>query len=110
MLARSSNLLKKWGFRDVYDNYMKILSDPDIDVVDIITPPNTHMEIIEKAIEAGKNVICEKPVAGYFGEDEDTELIGRVSKEKMFNSVMNDMIRLRKIIEVSGKKFFYAEN
>ncbi len=37
---------------------------PDLDVVDICTPPNTHRSLIEQALAAGFHVICEKPVTG----------------------------------------------
>src|SRR5229473_5113634 len=36
---------------------------PDVDIVDVCTPPGTHPEIIEAAAQAGKAVVCEKPLA-----------------------------------------------
>lgn len=54
-----------------------LLNDPDIDVIDICTPPYVHEEMIEKALAAGKHVICEKPISGYFGCDDDETPIGK---------------------------------
>ncbi len=45
-----------------YENYETLLGDGDIDIVLIATPNNTHKELAIKALKAGKNVICEKPV------------------------------------------------
>ena len=39
----------------------------DIDVLDICTPPAAHDEAILRAAAAGKHIICEKPLSGYFG-------------------------------------------
>jgi len=46
-----------------YDDYDKMLANPDIDVVDICLPPAAHPDMAIKALEAGKHVFCEKPMA-----------------------------------------------
>lgn len=106
------NLTKeKYGFLEASLNYGDLLDDPEIDVIDICTPPYMHEEMIKKALLAGKHVICEKPISGYFGEDSDEEPIGlKVSKEKMYSSLIKQLDSLRDAIRKSGKKFCYAEN
>ena len=44
------------------DGIEKILVDPTIDIVAILTPPNTHLELVRKAAAAGKHVLLEKPL------------------------------------------------
>jgi UDP-N-acetyl-2-amino-2-deoxyglucuronate dehydrogenase len=44
------------------ENFEKILSDRTIDVVAILTPPNTHLELVERAAAAGKQILLEKPL------------------------------------------------
>jgi UDP-N-acetyl-2-amino-2-deoxyglucuronate dehydrogenase len=44
------------------ESYEAILSDPAIDIVLILTPPNTHLELVRQAAAAGKHVLLEKPV------------------------------------------------
>lgn len=100
-----------YGFEITSTNFDDLINDPDIDVIDICTPPYAHKEMIEKAMLAGKNVICEKPLTGYFGEPGDEAPIGdTVSKRVMYLKMLEDIRNLRKIIKKSGKKFMYAEN
>ena len=47
----------------IYDDYRRLLEDPSIDVVHVCTPNDTHAEISIAALEAGKHVMCEKPMA-----------------------------------------------
>jgi predicted dehydrogenase len=55
-----------YGFEDWTTDWRKIVERPDIDIVDICTPPGTHAEIAAAAAAAGKAVICEKPLATSF--------------------------------------------
>ncbi len=93
------------------DDLNDILNDPEIDIIDIVTPPDSHIDIAIKALKASKNVICEKPLTGYFGEEDDERPIGiKVSKSKMYKKVIEQMDELKRVIESSGKQFMYAEN
>ncbi|MGC9327283.1 MAG: Gfo/Idh/MocA family protein [Candidatus Hinthialibacter sp.] len=55
----------------VYDDYKKILEDPRINLVSICTPPYTHAPISIDCLNAGKHVICEKPMASSLAECDD---------------------------------------
>lgn len=46
-----------------YVDYMEFLSDPEVDIVVINTPPGCHEEMAIQALRAGKHVLCEKPLA-----------------------------------------------
>lgn len=100
-----------YGFEETSYDFEDLLTDPDIDVIDICTPPYVHEEMIERAMLAGKHVICEKPLTGYFGMSGDEYPIGiNVSKKVMYLQLLESIRRLRQIIRKSGKKFMYAEN
>lgn len=102
---------QRYGFINCSLNFEDLLNDKEIDIVDICTPPYAHEEMVIKALKAGKHVICEKPLSGYFGNPEDQEPIGlHVSKEKMYDELLVSLNRLKKIIEESQGKFMYAEN
>ncbi|TCP25590.1 putative dehydrogenase [Scopulibacillus darangshiensis] len=47
----------------VYEDYNELLQDPSIDVVHVCTPNSSHADISVAALDAGKHVMCEKPMA-----------------------------------------------
>jgi predicted dehydrogenase len=54
---------RRFGFENSTADWRSIIDDPDIHVVDIATPNHLHAEIAIAAAEAGKHIICEKPLA-----------------------------------------------
>lgn len=51
-----------------YTAFADLLADPGIEIVDICTPPGSHLELVLEALAAGKHVVCEKPLAGSLAE------------------------------------------
>lgn len=101
---------EKYGIPKVFHDYTEMLADPDIDLVDLCTPPQAHHTMIEDSVRAGKHVVCEKPFTGYFGEANDPRPVGVVSKETMYEAVLRRMERTAKVVAESGKLFLYAED
>lgn len=60
-LAKSERICDELGFAHAYRDAYEMIADPEIDVIDICTPNNTHYEIADAALDAGKSVLCEKP-------------------------------------------------
>lgn len=54
---------EKFGWLSYETDWRRLIEREDIDVIDIGTPNNTHVEIAIAAAEAGKHIICEKPLA-----------------------------------------------
>jgi myo-inositol 2-dehydrogenase/D-chiro-inositol 1-dehydrogenase len=52
----------QWGYESVETDWRKLVARPDIDVIDIASPNDTHHDIAIAAAEAGKMVLCEKPL------------------------------------------------
>lgn len=99
------------GIPDVYSDLENMLRDPEIDVVDICTPPVLHQDMVEMAVRAGKHVICEKPLTGYCGRIGDASPIGKqVSKRQMYERLMESLDKSKQVVKGSGQLFCYAEN
>src|SRR5512146_1453490 len=60
-----------WGYESVETDYRKLLARKDIDIVDICVPNNMHKQIAIAAAEAGKAILCEKPLALNTAEGKD---------------------------------------
>lgn len=61
----------KWGWAETSTDWREAVERDDIDIVDIVTPGDTHYEIALAALRAGKHVICEKPLANTVEEAEE---------------------------------------
>ena len=102
---------REFAIPSVYTDYRKLLERNDVDVVDLCVPTHLHERMIIQAAEAGKHVICEKPLTGYFGEDAEGEDIGsRVSRATMLKGAMEGCSRIRRAIEANRVLFCYAED
>ena len=55
------NLQNKYNIKQIYTDLDECLSSPRIDTIYVAVPNNLHYSVAKKALEAGKNVICEKP-------------------------------------------------
>lgn len=107
----SKRIAKDFGIPSYYSDYRKLLERKDIDAVDICAPTNIHKEIIIEAANAGKHIICEKPLTGYFGEEIDGENIGfRIPKETMLKGALKNCKDIRRTIEKCNVIFCYAED
>lgn len=61
---------EKWGWAESATDWREVIGRDDIDIVDIVTPGDSHAEIAIAALEAGKHVLCEKPLANTVAEAE----------------------------------------
>jgi predicted dehydrogenase len=60
---RAQALARELGIPEATDDWQHLVGRSDIDVVDVVTPSATHHELALAALESGKHVLCEKPVA-----------------------------------------------
>lgn len=61
---------RSWGWHEASTDWREVVTRDDVDVVDIVTPGDSHAEIAVAALEAGKHVLCEKPLANSVEEAE----------------------------------------
>jgi predicted dehydrogenase len=79
--TRAAEVVKSAPIR-IETDVEAVLRDPDIDLIDVCLPPHLHLPISLRALEAGKNVVCEKPMV----------------------SSLADADRLREAVRASGKR------
>jgi predicted dehydrogenase len=66
--TRAAEFEKRWPGQQVMGKFEEALADPDVEAVAIATPPHTHYSLVRQALEAGKQVLVEKPLARTAGE------------------------------------------
>ncbi len=66
---------KRYGFAETATDWREVVKRDDIDVIDICTPGDSHMPVAVDALEAGKHVLCEKPLANSVAEAEAMTLV-----------------------------------
>ena len=75
---------RDFGWEEYSTDWREVVARPDIDVVDIATPPSTHAEIAIAAAKAGKHIFCEKPFTATVEEAERTlEAVTRAGVKHM---------------------------
>jgi predicted dehydrogenase len=77
---RAENRAEKYGAR-VYTDYLRLLADPDIEIVDIILPHDLHYPVCKQALEIGKHVLMEKPLT--INTSEGLELIDMARQKNL---------------------------
>ncbi|HFR3765602.1 Gfo/Idh/MocA family protein [Streptococcus sp. A34] len=64
---------QKYGIEKVYEDIDQVFEDPEVDIIYISTPHNTHINYLRKALAGGKHVLCEKSIT--LNKDELAEAI-----------------------------------
>nr|WP_093837305.1 Gfo/Idh/MocA family oxidoreductase [Streptomyces aidingensis] len=68
--AAAADMARRFDWREVETDWRALIAREDVGLVDICTPGDTHAEIAIAALEAGKHVLCEKPLANTVAEAE----------------------------------------
>ena len=91
--GRNADAAQRWGagisIPAITGDYRKIVRDPAIDAVHICTPNAQHFLMAKEALQAGKHVICEKPLATSVEEGE--ELISLAKRQGLGNCVCHNL-------------------
>jgi predicted dehydrogenase len=89
---RARAFAAQWGYESVETDWRKLIASPDIDLVDIASPNDTHAEIAIAAAKAGKMVMCEKPLGRNAAEAE--AIVNAVEAAGVPNSVWYNYRRI----------------
>lgn len=111
---RARRMAEEHGIPDVYTDYEKMLADDEIQAVSVCTPNSLHAPMTIAAFEAGKHVICEKPISTNASDAERMVEAGKKAG-KIFMMAFNNRFRgdtqtLKKFIEDGGLgEIYYAQ-
>ena len=105
--ARAVECASRFGIQQVYASYEDLLSSPDIDIVDLCVPNVLHHPFALQAAEAGKHIICEKPLTGYFGEGEAGP-VGCTSKARMLAEALRKADEMLEAARRNSVRLMYA--
>ena len=104
--ALAKRRAEEWGAERVYTDYEQLVSDPDLDLIEILTPHHLHEEHAIAALEAGKHVSLQKPPARSLEEfDRITAVAEREgSTLRVFENFMHypPHRKARELIEAGG--------
>ncbi len=114
--AEAKAFADKWGFQSHTTEWKKVIEDPNVDVVDICVPNNLHAKMAIAAAQAGKAILCEKPLA--MNPQEGKEMVAAVEKAGVANLVSFNYRRVpavtlaKNLIDEGrlGKIFHYRAN
>jgi len=81
---RGRKAVAEFGVGAFTNDVDTLFARDDIDIIDVSTPPDSHFELSKRAIEAGKHVICEKPLFGSIADvDRMVEIVSKTDRKFM---------------------------
>ncbi|MBS1704105.1 MAG: Gfo/Idh/MocA family oxidoreductase [Armatimonadetes bacterium] len=86
--AAVSKAAETYGWKNYETDWRKVVANPEIDIIDVSTPGNTHAEIAIAAAKAGKAVWCEKPIGNTLQEAKD--MLDAVLQAKVAHAVFHN--------------------
>ncbi|MBP1993943.1 Gfo/Idh/MocA family protein [Paenibacillus eucommiae] len=112
--ARAKEKAEQFGAAKIFTDYKQLLADPDIDAVSICTWNNSHAEISIAALDAGKHVLCEKPLCKTVAEaklvEEAVQRSGKVLQVGFVRRYADNTQILRKFIDAGDLgEIYYAK-
>jgi predicted dehydrogenase len=90
--SRVQAFANTWGYESVETDWRKLVDRKDIDLIDVCAPNNLHREIALAAAQAGKMILCEKPLA--MNSEEGAEMVAGVEKAGVANMVWYNYRRI----------------
>jgi predicted dehydrogenase len=107
---RARRLADASGVPDAYGDYRRLLDRPDVEVVDLCLPNHLHERVALDAAAAGKHLIVEKPLTGYFGGPGAASPVGRTPRSVMLREALRSADTILAAAAGAGVRLMYAEN
>jgi dihydrodiol dehydrogenase / D-xylose 1-dehydrogenase (NADP) len=99
---RAATFARQWGFEKSIAGYRALVSDPDVDIIYIATPHSYHYAHARLCLEAGKHVLCEKPITVNAGQLQELIKLARERKlflmEALWTRFLPGIIKIKEMI------------
>jgi predicted dehydrogenase len=95
--AKARALAAEHNIPNVVTDFHALLASPDLDIIDICTPPHLHFAQIKAALEAGKHAVCEKPLVGSLRDVDELARIEAASGKRLM-----PMLQKLKFLQEAG--------
>lgn len=86
----------RYGWKQSETDWRKVVDDPEIDILGVGTPTDSHRDIVLAAAKAGKAILCEKPMA--MDAKECREMVAAVKKAKVVHMICHNYRRIPAIV------------
>lgn len=106
----AATFAQEHGIPTAYDDAYELIAREDVNVIDLCVPNDLHERYAVAAAEAGKHIICEKPLSGYFGGAGASDPVGATPKGVMLAEALASADRMVRAAADHGVKLMYAEN
>jgi predicted dehydrogenase len=111
---RAQSYIARHSIPRFVTDFREVLDMPEVDLVDLCVPNHLHRPMVEAAAEAGKQIVCTKPLTAYVGQDlpaeaSDEDISGQ-SRGHMLKVAVEDA---RAMVEAAGRagvRLMYGEN
>jgi predicted dehydrogenase len=101
--ARADAFAREFGVARAVTDFEAVLADPRVDLVDLCVPPHLHAPMAVAAARAGKHVIVEKPLTGFFGA-------AATPRDEMLRRALASADQVLDACARAGVRLCYAEN
>ncbi|MEM8897051.1 MAG: Gfo/Idh/MocA family oxidoreductase [Bacteroidota bacterium] len=94
---RAQEFADEWGIPNITTSMKEAITHPEVDLIVVALPNNLHKEVILTAAEAGKGILCTKPLA--MNGAEALEILQAVEKAGVFHGYMEDLVYAPKTLK-----------
>ncbi|NQV16774.1 Gfo/Idh/MocA family oxidoreductase [bacterium] len=88
-MATANSFAKKWQVSQAYSSYAELYADSEVDIIYVATPHNYHYQTVTDALNAGKHVLCEKPLTLNAGQARDLVKLARRKELFLMDAMWN---------------------
>lgn len=112
--ASAEAYARKYGLAHAFTDVERLLAMPEIDLVDLCVPNRVHRPLAVRAAEAGKHVVCTKPLTAYVGQDLGADPpdadVSRQARSHMFAVAVADADAMVAAADQARVQLMYGEN